>query len=146
MAEGEKTFTADNSGRIAFSPPTHLILHDETGQTWAISVRPDGQLQTARWPDGEPVRFVREISTAKLIEIVRNETVDMLESVFAPPSRESLQWSVDFYRKVIGSPESSPAVLRIAEREIKRLEREIAQAARDQAREAHDQSTPESSA
>lgn len=29
--------------------PDRLILRDETGQLWAISVRPDGQLQTAKW-------------------------------------------------------------------------------------------------
>jgi uncharacterized cupin superfamily protein len=31
--------------------PDYLILRDETGQTWAISVHPDGQLQTAKWPE-----------------------------------------------------------------------------------------------
>jgi hypothetical protein len=36
-------------------PQKQLILHDDSGQPWAISVRPDGQLQTAKWPDGEPV-------------------------------------------------------------------------------------------
>lgn len=30
-----------------------ILLADETGQSWAISVRPDGQLQAAKWPDGE---------------------------------------------------------------------------------------------
>lgn len=38
---------------------TMLILHDNTGQPWAISVRPDGQLLTAKYPDGEPVAFAR---------------------------------------------------------------------------------------
>lgn len=32
-----------------------LILRDETGQPWQITVRPDGQLQTAKYPDGEPL-------------------------------------------------------------------------------------------
>jgi len=30
---------------VFISTPTHLVLRDETGQEWAVSVRPDGQLQ-----------------------------------------------------------------------------------------------------
>lgn len=48
-----------------------LILHDETGQPWAITVRPDGQLQTAKWPDGEPVAFAREFDAGKVGKLVR---------------------------------------------------------------------------
>lgn len=45
-------------GRLAvvhLPPPDKLILRDETGQAWAVSVRSDGQLQTAKYPDGEPM-------------------------------------------------------------------------------------------
>lgn len=46
--------------------PTYLMVRDETGQLWAISVRPDGQLQTQQWPGGEPLtpsqHLDREIS------------------------------------------------------------------------------------
>jgi hypothetical protein len=54
----EKTDASITSGLHLFATvvvpaPTKLILRDETGQAWAISVGPDGQLQTARHLDGE---------------------------------------------------------------------------------------------
>lgn len=126
MVEGEKTFTADNSGRIAFSPPAHLILRDETGQPWAISVRPDGQLQTARWPDGEAVSFVREISTEKIIEIVRNEAAEMLESMFKSPTIEELQEKIKFFHETfLDNPSASGETKRAARHIIAEAEREI---------------------
>lgn len=33
---------------VKSNPPDRLILRDETGQQWTISVRRDGQLQTAK--------------------------------------------------------------------------------------------------
>lgn len=45
-----------NGNRWLYRPfNRQIVLQDETGQEWAISVRPDGQLQTARYPDGEPL-------------------------------------------------------------------------------------------
>lgn len=47
--------------------PDRLVLRDETGQAWTITVRPDGQLQTAKWPDGEP-RTVQMWAMKALVE------------------------------------------------------------------------------
>lgn len=44
---------------VASPPPDQLILRDETGQPWAVTVHPDGQLQTARYPDGGVAECVR---------------------------------------------------------------------------------------
>jgi hypothetical protein len=45
--------TLDTSSLYVRVPqPDHLVLRDETGQTWAITVATDGQLQTAKHPDG----------------------------------------------------------------------------------------------
>lgn len=40
---------------VIIQPSPQLILRDKTGQEWAISVHPNGQLQTAKYPDGEPM-------------------------------------------------------------------------------------------
>lgn len=39
-------------------PTERLILHDKTGQPWEITVRPDGQLQSAKYLDGEPMTAI----------------------------------------------------------------------------------------
>lgn len=55
MSEIDSGGTGNLSGAKEVFAHTHLLLSDETGQVWALSVRPDGQLQTAKWPDGEPL-------------------------------------------------------------------------------------------
>ncbi len=42
-----------NDDTFIATPPDKLILCDETGMRWAVMVRPDGQLQTAKYPDGD---------------------------------------------------------------------------------------------
>lgn len=51
------TVTLQIGGNLlpAAPSPDRLILRDKTGQAWAISVRPDGHLQAAKWRDDEPM-------------------------------------------------------------------------------------------
>lgn len=50
-----KSVHQGTAGGDSIIAPRQLIVSDETGQPWAISVRSDGQLQTAKYPDGEPL-------------------------------------------------------------------------------------------
>lgn len=45
---GKLTINYAKSLTVQMPPPDILMLRDETGQPWAVTVRPDGQLQTEK--------------------------------------------------------------------------------------------------
>lgn len=56
----------ESAKRASGVVPSHILLADAIGQAWVLSVRPDGQLQTAKWPDGEPLTPVQRVSQSIL--------------------------------------------------------------------------------
>lgn len=65
---------------VKFEPPVveRLILRDDAGGVWAMTVRSDGQLQTQRLPDGEPAtmgdRMAKDVEqhlAERIAEIIR---------------------------------------------------------------------------
>ena len=46
--DGSITFGDETIKFPAPPPPDKILMRDETGQEWALSVRPDGQLRTEK--------------------------------------------------------------------------------------------------
>jgi len=104
----------DNVSLISSNqPPDVLRLRDADGQPWAITVRADGQLQTAKWPDGEPIRFVREMSLKDMTDTFYDVMADSLESLLQGPSLEELQSRRSEFERVLDNPDASDEYKRV---------------------------------
>ena len=100
-----------------------IALADENDQVWILSVRPDGQLTTAKFPDGEPVRFALELSISR--EAIQSAMADMLESFNEPVDLDSLRERIASYRARLDNPNLSPSAQATYAMLIKHVEREL---------------------
>lgn len=90
----------DTKARMALLPVFRLVLVDEADQEWALTVRPDGQLQTAKYPDGEPMTAVQRVTRSILDAAAATD-----RSKLKGGERATLSFGVQVAQAILDEPE-----------------------------------------